>query len=199
MRAALVVVAITVTVVLEPVVVAAGVAWVRAGRLAPSVFVAWEEMRAATFRPFENPVLDANIIYISFVKGALDGQLYLYTVRALLLSLLLGLLLGLNVVAWHRARSFDRAACPARLSRWGGTVGGWGGGLGVVLGAVAGAAGCCGLSVGGGGLLLALGFSYTTATAFGAQSTLVQLVACAVLAMSLWHRCRHLPSLTPRA
>lgn len=181
--------AITVGVVVEPVVVAAAVAWTRAGRLAPSVFVAWEEMRAALLRPLDNPVLDANIVYISFVKGALDGTLYLYTVQALALSLLIGVLLGLNVVAW-RARRRAAAACPPGMGRWGGALGGGGGTLGVVLGAAAGAAGCCGLSVGGGGLLVAFGFSYSAATALGARSTLLQLAAAGILAAALWSAAR---------
>jgi hypothetical protein len=190
-----VVVAVTAGVVVEPVVVAAAMAWARAGRLAPSVFVAWEELRAAAFAPLHNPVLDANIVYISFVKGALDGSLYLYTVRALLLSLAIGLLLGLNIVAWRAARAARATGCAAAASAWGRLVGGGGGGLGVVLGAVAGAAGCCGLSVGGGGLLVAFGFSYTAATAVGERSTALQVAAVVILAAALWSTAR---TLAPR-
>jgi len=177
--------ATTISMVLLPVVVAAGMVWLRAGRLDPSVFVAWEELRAAVRDPFHNPVLDANIVYISFIKGAMDGQLYLYTVRSLCLSMTIGLLLGLNLAAWRVIGSLP-ATCAARLPRWGRFTGGGGGGMGVVLGAVAGAAGCCGFGVAGGGVLVAFGLSYTTATAFGAQSTALQMGAAVILAVNGW-------------
>ena len=178
--------------IVEPVLVAAGVVWGRYGRLKLSVFFAREEVFAALLAPFQNPVLHANIVYINFLKGEQNAEMYLYTIEALLFSAVIGALMGLNMGAWFLSRERNKAlvdAQPGSLRRatWSGLIGGGSGGLGTVVGAAAGAAGCCGMSVGGGGILMGLGLSYSTAAALGSRSELLELIAIAILLFNLWY------------
>ncbi len=182
--------AVTAALIVEPLVVAAVVVWAKYGRLHLSVFFALEEVSAALFAPLHNPVLHANIVYINFLKGEQNAEMYLYTIEAFLFSAAIGALMGLNLGAWlairERTRGLaDREPCALGRTTWSGLIGSGSGGAGTVLGAAAGAVGCCGMSVGGGGVLMGLGVSYSTATALGSRSELLELAAIAILLFNL--------------
>jgi len=187
--------ALMVGLIIEPVLVAGALVWARYGRLELSVFFAREEVSLALFAPLQNPVLHANVVYINFLKGAPIAEMYLYTVEALIFSTAIGSLIGINVGAWFFLRNRKRSfACvqSGRLGKgaWSGLIGVGSGGTGTLLGAAVGAAGCCGMSVGGGGILMGLGLSYSTAASLGSRSELLQLMAVAILLFNLWYMAR---------
>ncbi len=180
------------TLIVEPVLLAGVVVWAKHGRLDVRVFFALEEVSAALSAPWENPFRHASIVYISFLKGELPGQVYVYTIEALLFSATLGVLIGLNLAGWLVVSRLPRG--PNKPERYqsgraglGGAVGAGSGGIGTVLGAAVGAAGCCGVSIGAGGLLTAFGLSYSTAVSFGARSEALQLIAIFILAVNFWY------------